>query len=64
LDDPYEPLLLMIGRGGGYSVAKGFIELGYGSFPIGSVTERAGLEPLPVDVATLDGLDRGTLSGS
>jgi hypothetical protein len=59
LDDPYEPLLLMIGRGGGYSVAKGFIELGYGSVPIGSVTERAELEPLPIDPATLAALDRG-----
>lgn len=58
LDDPYEPLLTMVGRGGGYSVAKGFIELGYGSFPIGSVTERATLEPVPIDEAALDRADQ------
>ncbi|MEU4606018.1 hypothetical protein AB0F43_23780 [Kribbella sp. NPDC023972] len=60
LDDPYEPLVTMVGRGGGYSVAKGFIELGYGSFPIGSVAERAALEPVPIDEATLDQADQGS----
>lgn len=54
LDDPYEPLLMMVGRGGGYSVVKGFIELGYGSLPIGSVAERAALEPMRIDEPALD----------
>ncbi|MGW1342237.1 hypothetical protein ACWCOV_14420 [Kribbella sp. NPDC002412] len=58
LDDPYEPLLTMLGRGGGYSVANGFIELGYGSYPIGSVAERAALAPVPIDQAALDLADR------
>lgn len=58
LDDPYEPLLALFERGGGYSLAPGFIELGYGSFPKGSLTERAALEPVPIDQATLDALDQ------
>lgn len=60
LADPYEPLLIMVGRGGGYSVAKGFIELGYGSVPIGSVAERAALEPVLIDEAALDLADQGS----
>ena len=58
LEDPYEPLLALFERGGGYAVANGFIELAFISVPIRSVTERASLEPLPIDEATLDGLDR------
>jgi hypothetical protein len=58
LDDPYEPLLELFDRGGAYSLSHGFIELGYGAFPILSVTERAALEPRPIDPATLDRLDR------
>jgi hypothetical protein len=57
LDDPYEPLLALFERGGGYSLANGFIELGYGSFAIQSPEERAGLEPMPIDAASLDQLD-------
>lgn len=57
LDDPYEPMLVMFGRGGGYSMANGFIELGYGAFPKRSAAERAELEPLPIDEATLNALD-------
>ncbi|MEV0285213.1 MULTISPECIES: hypothetical protein [unclassified Kribbella] len=58
LDDPYEPLLALFDRGGGYSQANGFIEIGYGAFPKLSVAERAELEPLAIDPATLDALDR------
>ena len=58
LDDPYEPLLALFERGGGYSLANGFIELGYGSFPILSAPERASLAPVPIDPASLDELDR------
>jgi len=57
LDDPYEPLLALFERGGGYSLANGFIELGYGSYPILSAEERAALEPAPIDSASLDQLD-------
>ncbi|WP_350275967.1 hypothetical protein [Kribbella sp. HUAS MG21] len=60
LSDPYEPLLVLFGRGGGYSLSHGSIELGYGSFPILSVAERAALEPVPIDEATLDALDHGS----
>lgn len=58
LDDPYEPLLTLLGRGGGYSVANGFIELGYGSLPIRSLADRAALEPVPIDAETLDRVDQ------
>jgi hypothetical protein len=58
LDDPYEPFLTLLERGGGFMVANGFIELGYGAFPIGSVAERAALEPVAIDRETLDELDR------
>jgi hypothetical protein len=58
LDDPYEPLLALFERGGAYSLSHGFIELGSGSFPIRSLAERAELERVPIDNATLDQLDR------
>lgn len=57
LDDPYEPFLLLLERGGGFMVGNGFIELGYGSVPIKSSGERAASEPLPIDEATLHALD-------
>jgi hypothetical protein len=58
LDDPYEPMLALFDRGGAYSLSHGFIELGYGAFPVLSVTERAALEPRPIDPETLDRLDQ------
>lgn len=58
LDDPYEPLLALFDRGGGYLQYNGFIELGYGAFPKLSAAERAELEPLPIDEATLNALDQ------
>ncbi|MGC4941507.1 hypothetical protein [Kribbella sp. DT2] len=57
LDDPYEPLLLMFERSGGYLEYNRFLELGYGAFPVGKLAERAELEALPIDVPTLDALD-------
>ncbi|MEI8411995.1 MULTISPECIES: hypothetical protein [unclassified Kribbella] len=57
LDDPYEPLLALFERGGGYSLGHGSIELGYGSFPLLTLADRAALEPRPIDPATLDQLD-------
>ncbi|ONI73688.1 hypothetical protein BWI15_09640 [Kribbella sp. ALI-6-A] len=60
LDDPYEPLLLMFERSGGYLQYNGFLELGYGAFPVGKLAERAELEPLPIDEPTLDALDEAS----
>jgi hypothetical protein len=59
LDDPYEPMLEVFARGGGYARSSGMIELGYNAFPIGVLAERAELEPAPIDPASLDALDRG-----
>jgi hypothetical protein len=58
LDDPYEPMLALFDRGGAYSLSHGFIELGSGTFPIRSLAERAVLDPLPIDDATLATLDQ------
>ena len=57
LDDPYEPLLLLFERGGGFRIDNGFIELGYVSVPYKSLAERAAQPPLAIDEATLDALD-------
>lgn len=57
LDDPYEPLLAMYDRGGGCMLYNGFLELGYGAWPLRSVAERAALEPLPIDEASLNAKD-------
>lgn len=58
LDDPYEPMLALFERGGGYARSSGVIELGFVAFPIRSLAERAALEPVPIDAASLDALDR------
>jgi hypothetical protein len=57
LDDPYEPLVALFERGGAYTVGGRQIELGYGTYPIRTLADRAGLEPAPIDEATLDALD-------
>ncbi|MFG1814146.1 hypothetical protein ACGFIF_10305 [Kribbella sp. NPDC049174] len=58
LDDPYEPILELFDRGGGYARGPGELDLGFISVQLRSVTDRAALEPLPIDAATLDALDR------
>ena len=59
LDDPYEPMLALFERGGGYARGPGrMIELGFIAFPIRSLSERADLEPVPIDAASLDALDQ------
>ncbi|MFI7065462.1 hypothetical protein ACIBL3_31005 [Kribbella sp. NPDC050124] len=58
LEDPYEPLLALFDRGGGYALGPGQIELGGIAFPIRSVTVRAELRPEPIDAESLDALDR------
>jgi hypothetical protein len=60
LPDPFEPLLLMYERGGGFIIQNGFIEL-----PVTGVPRRTWqhhLKPdqiVELDPATLDALDRG-----
>ncbi|HET6295422.1 MAG TPA: hypothetical protein VFG33_18695 [Kribbella sp.] len=55
--DPYEPLLLLLERGGGFRIHSGFMELEYVSLPYRSVAERAEQPPMAIDEATLDALD-------
>jgi hypothetical protein len=62
LQDPYEPLLVLLERGGGFMTSSGAIELGYGSFPVRSPADRVGLAPRAIDGATLDSLDLGAES--
>ena len=59
LEDPYEPMLTLLERGGGFARGHGGIELGFGSMVIGSLTERAAQEPKPIDQTTLNQLDEG-----
>ena len=59
VDDPFEPLLLMFERGGGFTTEAGFIDLGGSS--ILRKTWRDHLAPHPIislDQATLDALDQ------
>lgn len=57
LEDPYEPLVALFERGGAYTVGGRQIELGYGTYPLRSLADRAALEPAPIDEATLNALD-------
>jgi hypothetical protein len=57
LPDPYEPLLAMYDRGGGGMLYNGFLELGYGAFPLRTLPHRAALEQLPIDEASLNAKD-------
>jgi hypothetical protein len=59
LEDPFEPLLLMFERGGGFTTEAGFIDLGGSS--VLQKTWRDHLAPHPIislDQATLDALDQ------
>jgi hypothetical protein len=60
-DDPFEPLVLLLERGGAFVEHNGAMELGYGALQIRTVADRAALVPRPVDAATLDELDRQEL---
>ena len=58
LEDPFEPLLLMFERGGGFTTEAGFIDLGGSS--VLQKTWRGHLSTQPIvslDQATLDALD-------
>ncbi|BAC71805.1 MULTISPECIES: hypothetical protein [Streptomyces] len=57
LPDPYEPLLLMYGRGGGYSIEE-FIDLYGVMIPYGNFDSSLNAEPfLSLAPSTLDALD-------
>ncbi|MCX5109218.1 hypothetical protein OOK13_11880 [Streptomyces sp. NBC_00378] len=59
LPDPYEPLLLMYGRGGGYSIEE-FIDLYGVMIPYGNFDSNLNAEPfLALAPSTLDTLDAG-----
>ncbi|MEU2675208.1 hypothetical protein ABZ622_41820 [Streptomyces sp. NPDC007164] len=59
LPDPYEPLLLMYGRGGGYSIEE-FIDLYGVMIPYGNFESNLNAEPFPTPApSTLDALDAG-----
>ena len=60
LQDPYEPLLVLLERGGGFTTSSGAIELGYGSLPVRSPADWVGLAPRAIDEAALNALDAGT----
>jgi hypothetical protein len=61
LPDPYEPLLLMYERGGGYSIEE-FIDLYGVMIPHGTLESNLRVEPfLTTDPFTLDALDQGAV---
>lgn len=59
LEDPFEPLLLMFERGGGYTACGGFIDLGGSSVLQKTWRHHLSTEPVvSLDQATLDALDQ------
>jgi hypothetical protein len=61
LPDPYEPLLLMYERGGGYSIEE-YIDLYGVMIPYGNFGSNLGAEPfLTLAPSTLDALDAGAV---
>ncbi len=58
LEDPFEPLLVMLDRGGGYTTEAGFIDLGASSILRKTWQDHLSTEPITaLDPATLDALD-------
>ncbi len=59
LEDPFEPLLLMFDRGGGFTTEHGFIDLGGSSVLRKRWQDHLTLHPVvSLDQATLEALDR------
>jgi hypothetical protein len=59
LEDPFEPLLLMFERGGGFTTEAGFIDLGGSSVLQKTWLDHLSAEPVvTLDQATLDALDQ------
>ncbi|GAA3144490.1 hypothetical protein JOF29_005727 [Kribbella aluminosa] len=57
LDDPYEPMIQLLERGGEIWPGHGSIEFYLGSVPYRGIADRLSQSPLPIDPATLDALD-------
>jgi hypothetical protein len=58
LPDPFEPLLSLFERGGGFTTEHGFVDLGGASVRIQSWREHLAADPVvSLDPATLDALD-------
>ncbi len=58
LPDPFEPLVVMYERGGGFSRHTGlFVQVDVANSPIGDRADRAARQPLVMDPAELDALD-------
>lgn len=60
LPDPFEPLIIMYERGGGFSITEtGAIQIDVAGVQFGSMKAHLGLEPrAPMDERSLDALDR------
>jgi hypothetical protein len=59
LEDPFEPLLLLFERDGGFHTSNGYAEMEYLSVPIAKWRERAARPAMPsLDPAALDEIDR------
>jgi hypothetical protein len=59
LEDPFEPLLLLFERDGGFHTSNGYAEMEYLSVPLAKWRERASRPPLAsLDPAALDEIDR------
>jgi hypothetical protein len=56
-DDPYEPMIQLLERGGEIWPGHGSIEFYLGSVPYRSIAERLSQPARPIDPATLDSLD-------
>lgn len=60
LDDPFEPLVRMYERGGGFTSEHGFIQVDFASLRLGAWRDHDQPEPVVrLDDATLDALDAG-----
>ena len=56
-DDPYEPMIQLLERGGEIWPGHGSIEFYLGSVPYRGIADRLSQPPRPIDPATLDALD-------
>jgi hypothetical protein len=58
LEDPFEPLILMYERGGGFATENGFVDVDMAGIPLRSWRDHLSSQPIvELDAATLDRLD-------
>ena len=58
LEDPFEPLILMYERGGGFTTEHGFVDVDMAGIPLRSWRDHLSSQPIvELDAATLDRLD-------